>query len=196
MGDSNKQIRRNIHKAILLVAVGCVTFSLLVIAAWYGPRAFFKVAVPRYLREELTDPVGEFEAVTGLSCPLSAQIILAKDTHGGLHGDGKTCIALEVQRDVAVAWLNSPPPWNCRQWKHGPVPTEIGIHCNMPTRPLYAASKKYRGDKQLRDLLGSPDIWFVARERGPSNSNIPWHNGNLLVIAPEIGAAWLFVWDC
>jgi hypothetical protein len=199
MPKSFNKVYWNFGKGLMALTVGILVILVILSTVRYAFEKFFESNAPKRFRSQVFSPIEEFEKVTGLTTiPSSTQIIIAEDTHGGLQGDGTICIALKVKHDVLGGWTNNLPPWSVDIWGRGPVPSEIGVNCSMQSRPLWTISdskgaKKYGGDQQLRELLESQDIWYVAKNRGPST--IPWHNGNLLVIDTKTDTAWLFVWD-
>lgn len=158
---------------------------------------FLRMNAPKRFTSHVANPRDEFEKATGLQCPLSSELILSEDTHGGLQGDGTLCIAWMMKQDVVGRWLASQPPWNVKEWERGPVPSHIGVRCGLESRPVWAVSdatgRRYGGDRHLEELLGSKDVRYVAKNRGPSSR--PWHNGNLLIVDTTTNSTWLFLWD-
>ena len=193
MSNSSKEMYWDLRRGAILLTLGFLAVVTILSALRYAGHAFFEANSPRRFRDHVANPIGEFEKVTGLSCPASTQPVLSEDTHGGFHGDGKLYIALRAKQEVVEGWLADRPPWDAQQWRRGPVPIEIGIHCSLPGRRIWSISGKYEGDQQSRELLESEHVWYAAKDRGPSS--IRWHNGSLLLIDTKSDTAWLFVWD-
>lgn len=195
--EMRTSVWRKLRASIVLLAVGFLGIVIIVGGIRLAFDYFLRTNAPKRFASHVMNPREEFEKATGILCPLSSQLILSEDTHGGMQGDGTLCIAWTMKREIISRWLADPPPWNLKEWKRGPVPTNIGVNCSLETRPLWAVSDatgpRYGGDQQLQELLGSKDVRYVAKNRGPSS--LPWHNGNLLIIDTTTNSAWLFVWD-
>ena len=153
---------------------------------------------PARFRESVNDPGGDFTTHTGLTFPEFAKVLSVDDTHGGFHGDGEFHLVFEIDEETLNRWLQTPPPWEAGEWQSGPVPHEIGFHCGFGTSGVGYASinngpTEYIGDSELKCLLSSSEIWYIAKERG--SSSIAWHNGSLLILDPKSNEVWLSVWD-
>jgi hypothetical protein len=144
-------------------------------------------------------PEALFSQYTGLEWPATATIVSTGDGHSGLfNNEGEFHLVFDTDRATLDEWLAGLPPWQQSQWKRGPVPTEIGFHCNFGSDGVAAVShdgktSEYSGDPQLVQRLGSNRIWYAAQERGCKS--LRWHNGSLLVIDLKNHRGWLSVWD-
>jgi len=197
----DKEVRnsawRKLRAGIVLLGIALLGMVAIVGGIRFAFDYFLRTNAPKRFTSHVANPREEFEKATGLQCPLSSQLILSEDTHGGLQGDGTLCIAWTMKQDVVGRWLAGQPPWNVKEWERGPVPSHMGVHCSLETRPVWvvsdATAPRYGGDQQLQQLLGSKDVRYAAKNRGPSSH--PWHNGNLLIVDTTTNSAWLFVWD-
>lgn len=144
-------------------------------------------------------PEALFSQYTGLEWPATATIVSTGDGHRGMfNNEGEFHLVFDTDLATLDEWLAEPPPWQQSQWKRGPVPTEIGFHCNFGSDGVAAVSdegktSEYSGDPQLVQLLGSNRIWYAAHER--CCKSLRWHNGSLLVIDLKNNRGWLSVWD-
>ncbi len=105
-------------------------------------------------------PQSVFERETGLDWPANATVISSGDDHGGFMGDGEFHVVLDVDDATVAKLLRMQPVSPLSNWQLGPVPTEIGFHCNFGTNGVSAVSNNggpthYSGDLELADVLGS-----------------------------------------
>jgi hypothetical protein len=143
-------------------------------------------------------PLGKFSLTTGLFCAKPAKVITTGSDYGGFPADGEFYLILECDSGTIQRWLADRPFWGRSQWRRGPVPPEIGFHCqfgsseSMGCCTLADGSKEYSGGSaEIREVLSSPRVWYAARDRCPT---IPYHQGNLLVVDPESGRVWYSDW--
>jgi hypothetical protein len=184
---------------ILTVTMGVSTaFAVLTCGGlifWIGQA----LQVPARFREVVNNPAGDFTEVTGLPWPNTAKLVAVGDTHGGFHGDGELYLVFDVDQETVAKWLTATSPWDSGKWQRGPVPTEIGIQCGFGQQsPVSLKDQMGReeylgGSAEIRSLLAARENWHVARSRGPKD--MPWHNGNLLVIDLSRSRVWLSSWD-
>lgn len=127
------------------------------------------------------DHIKKFRNITGID--LSSEDILSislNDDHGGVLGDGELNLIIETPKSTIARIAATGPPWSQRSWKNGPVPEQILSNCI-----------------RVRDLETNPfqssKIQFAAQSRG--RKQMPWHNGDILVLDPEHGKIWLVSWD-
>ena len=190
VGHDNRWQRRGSIRAMQLKIT---RLSLVLIAFLIG------CAPPSRFRDTVNNPGEDFVRVTGLEWPSGAKVVRVGDTHGGFNGDGEFYLVFDVDKAMLANWLGTNPPWGGNKWNKGPVPGEIGFHCNFgSSERIYTSNQgsgpsQYGGDPQLVALLSSEKVLYVARERGAGS--IRWHNGDLLVVDSDAGRVWLSVWD-
>ncbi|WP_146403081.1 hypothetical protein [Planctomycetes bacterium CA13] len=170
----------------LIVAFGGAIFVVLLCSG----TLFYATTPP--------SPQTVFERETGLAWPTNATIISTGDDHGGFMGDGEFHVVLHVEDATVSRLLRLQPATPLSNWQAGPVPTEIGFHCNFGTTGVSAMSMDggpmhYSGDPELEDVLGSNAIMYSAHER--CCDTIEWHNGTLLIVDPRFNKVWLSIWD-
>lgn len=139
--------------------------------------------IPERFRETVPNPGAEFTKYTGLPFPPSATIVEVGDTHGGFHGDGLFFLILDVDPAEVSAWLDQQPPWKQGSWLAGPVPEKLHRLLGVP-QPVRA---------ECVELMNSATVSYVAEDF--QMSDIPWHNGRVLVLDPESGRVILLWWD-
>jgi hypothetical protein len=153
--------------------------------------------VPDRFRETVEDPGSDFERQTGLAWPDNAEILSVDDTHGGFHGDGEFHVVFKTDAETIQEYIKGRAPFE-GSWRNGPVPHEIGVHCNFGSEGVFVIGDsngrtEYAGDSSLIGVLESDEVYFAAKDRGPES--IQWHNGHLLVLDPTTNKVWLSVWD-
>ncbi|TWU21236.1 hypothetical protein [Novipirellula artificiosorum] len=144
------------------------------------------VSAPEFLRAE-----------TGIEMGDGWSEVDSEDEHGGFVGDGETFAVFKLTQPAIDKLIESKPPWSAG-WQSGPVPGDIGLHCDFGTDGvafggLIGEAGTYTGDELLVRLLGSQRVIYDAKER--CCDSLPWHNGNLIVIDPDTKTVWLSVWD-
>jgi hypothetical protein len=170
----------------LIAALGCIAL----VVVFCSGTLFYATLRP--------SPQSVFERVTGLDWPPNATVLSSGDDHGGFMGDGEFHVVLSVDDETVAELLRSRPATPLSNWQAGPVPTEIGFHCNFGTKGVSAMSidggpAHYSGDPELEDVLGSNAIMYTAHER--CCDTIEWHNGTLMVVDPRHNKVWLSIWD-
>ena len=159
---------------------------------------FLRTNAPERFASHVVNLREQFEKAAELECPLSSQLLLSEDTHGGLQGDGTLCIAWTMKQEVVGRWLAGQPPWNGKSWERGPVPSHIGVRCHLGTRLGMGSIGRNRSKIWRRPAVSTvawsqKNVRYAAKNRGPSS--LPWHNGNLLIVDTTTNSVWLFMWD-
>jgi hypothetical protein len=126
----------------------------------------------------LNRPDHGFRSGTDLDWPETARVLSYGNSYGGLCGDGEKHLVFETDDTTIARWLAGPPPWHAERWERGPVPEEIGRHCD------------YRGASAPLD---SHEVWYVARARESFEQN-PYRQRDLVVIDPLSKRVWWFNW--
>jgi len=140
-----------------------------------------------------------FTRITRLRWPASAELVRHGARRAPLLGDGETYVVFLLDSGTIREWRTNPPPWGGEQWGIGPVSPEIGTHCgfgldspSMFTRK--GGKPQYDGGApEVRAVLSSKDVVYVARSRAP-DIGPPWHNGDLLLLDVQSGKVWLSSW--
>lgn len=170
-----------------------VTVLVRVLAAL--PLLVFGVVFLRNRPPDPRPPEVAFEARTGLPWPKEAKVLRTGDSHGR---DGEYYLVFDTEIATLKRWMKGPAPWN-GTWKPGPVPGQIGFHCNFGTSGVsWGTPGGYSGDPEIVAVLSSARIIYAETELCCNNSlNDPlrWHSGNLLVVNPDTGRVWLSCWD-
>lgn len=136
-------------------------------------------------------------AETGIAMGDGWSEVDSGDEHGGMVGDGESIAVFKLTQPAIDKLIESKPPWSA-DWQVGPVPGEIGFHCNFGTDGVafggpIGETGTYTGDESLVRLLSSGRLFYDAKER--CCDSLPWHNGHLIVIDPDTKTVWLSVWD-
>ena len=141
--------------------------------------------------------------LTGLRVPFGAKDLRTADDHGGFHGDGEYYAVFKTEDRTVQSWLAKPAPWSRQKWEKGPVPPHAGLHAgfghhgtgmsvvrsaNGSTREEY-----FGGSPEIMAVLQSSNVWFSCRARGPKD--MPWYNGDLIILDPNSSMVWLSSWD-
>lgn len=165
-----------------------------------GPAAVIMCLLSIRLVVWATSVEGRFTLATGLSWPSTVRVVATGDNHGGFTGDGEFYLLLECDPATIRLWLEDRPFWGGSSWQRGPVPTQIGYHCQLGSQKSLGSvtfpdgSKEYfGGSAEVREVLSSPRLWYAARDRCQS-PDLPYHQGNLLIVDPESGRVWYSDW--
>jgi hypothetical protein len=201
-GPNAVRLRIRILVSTGLVLIGAI-LVLLRIDRPVPESADFRQLDDLKIDPAVADPAKAFTSRTSLLWPNSGKLVAVGDSHGGFHGDGEFHVVLDVQPDEIDRLLNSNPPWG-QAWQRGPIPMEIGTHCDFGTQGVHVAQSfssldfppqapKYVGDQRLVNLFISEDVFFAANER--CCPTLRWHNGSLLAVDQRNNRIWLSVWD-
>lgn len=125
---------------------------------------------------EIEDEAQYFYESSGFQLPANAQIILSCDDHSGFHWDGEYYIVFDTTAEEIKKYLET-SLWGTT-WKKGSVPQQISFHTGL---------SRWEGSK-----FNSSSIWYLAENQ---NTNIPFHNGRLMVIDPEKNRILYSEWD-
>ncbi|MFH1302280.1 MAG: hypothetical protein ABIK07_14565 [Planctomycetota bacterium] len=194
MSDHKTSIGKRISLAfgiLLYASVGAAVLIPLLFISWFMLTGFS--SEPQ--RRAVMDPGADFTFYTGLEWPASAVVISSGDIHLDFLGDGEFHLVFDVDQATLEHWLAEAPPWEQREWKHGPVLDEIGWHCGfgasgMSADPAGGGPDKKINEIELEHVLGSKQIWYVARDRAPQ-----WEHGDILIVDPEHNRVWYSRWD-
>jgi hypothetical protein len=192
---TSASVDRKAERTIILLT--CALFGAAAILVLGALTIVLTKANQKQFRATVEDPGRDFTRVTGIPWPRTANVVSVADTHGGLMGEGELYLVFETDRETLESWLAESRPWSS-SWKDGPVPPEIGVHCTFGAGSVVAEVGNsvrggYFGNSTLAPLLGSSSIQYVAAER--CCGDLPWHNGNLLIVDLATNRAWLSVWD-
>lgn len=118
-----------------------------------------------------------FSKNTGITWPNLADDVHFDEDRVPLLGDGLFYIVFTVPPKSIQVWLESPPPWDMKRWLHGPIPPEVGSHCGFGFQRPSGWSTKKDGSKEyvggapeILEILKSKAVWYVARNRGPTDN--------------------------
>jgi len=136
-----------------------------------------------------------FSKATGLAWPQSAKVIKVGGSENSLY------VLIEADAEALTEWTNNPPPWNCNQWRRGPIPEQIGLDAGMQCmKDIYyttyeSGTKGYDGaDKDIIAVLNQSGVYFVAQVDEVKAPR--WaERGKVLVIDTTARRAWLSVWE-
>ena len=125
---------------------------------------------------EIKDEWQYFSDSAGFPMPTNAQIIISCDNHGGFHGDGEYYIVFSTTAKNIEDYQRE-SIWNL-QWIKGSVPSEISYRTVLSNK--------------FKDILESSEISYIVENR---NTQIPLHNGRLIVIYPKENKVLYSKWD-
>lgn len=165
-----------------LGCLGVVTLSAIAITGFIGyQKVVGQNEETRYSLNgvrclEIENQAQAFLESSGLKLPTNARIIESCDDHSGFHGDGEYYMVFDTTPEEINKYLQT-TPWN-NQWQKQPVPSDISFRTGLTK--IYA------------DTFESNDIWYVATGK---DGAIPYHNGKLMVIDPQLNRVFYSQWD-
>jgi hypothetical protein len=159
--------------ALSVIAVGAVLIAMLFAAVLLAEDS-----------QHVADPVAEFGRPTGLELPEGARFVAARDTHGGMHGEGELKIAFDVDASTIERWLKRPAPFGDGAWKAGDIPRVPAFDEDSEGR---------RGDSFDEERLSNVALTWSGEERAPGAG--PWSHADLIAIDPSDGRVYFCRWD-
>ena len=140
-----------------------------------------------------------FTRATGIAWEPGFNLVRFSNDNARFSAEGEFAVGVMLPPNRFAVLLSSPPPLGTN-WTKGPVEGGIGFHCGFGFGPPPGVSgsgtphqEYFGGANEARALLSSTGIVYCAQARGPSD--MPWHNGTLLIADSVSNMVWVSQWD-
>jgi hypothetical protein len=152
-----------------------------------------------YLRPTIEE---KFKKCTDLNINDTIYNIKETDTYFPL--EGEYSLVFNTTEKQINEWIKNKPPWNNKKWQKGPRPYNV-LNCNfglggtgryIKTDTKGNVDTVYTNKNKLFGFLTKDNFIYVSREFCcPNDSNLRYHNGQLLILEVDSNKIWYSNWD-